>query len=90
MDVEMLESAATYYHVSRRCDQPQIVVRSRRVKAELPDIRVKTPDNNLDVVGWAFVVQVLEFRCGLWPAFCSPRLTLSRDKNNITLIHIFV
>ena len=69
----MLESAATYYHVSRRCDQPQIVVRSRRVKAELPDIRVKTPDNNLDVVGWAFVVQVLEFRCGLWPAFCSPR-----------------
>ena len=70
----MLEPGTPYYPVLRRgeVDQPQTVVRSRRVKAELPDsrvkdtflpdLRVKIPEDNLDVVGQAFAVQVPEFR----------------------------
>ena len=67
----MLEPGATDYHASRRdeIDQPHAVGRSCRVKAQLSDsgtkdtflsnLRVEIPEDNLDVMGRAFVVQVL-------------------------------
>ena len=68
VDVAMLTSGATDYHVSRRSeiDQPQAVRRSCRVEAELsdsgtkdsflPNLRIEIPEDNLDVMARAFVV----------------------------------
>ena len=67
----MLEPGATDYHVSRRgeIDQPHAVRRSCRVEAELsdsgtkdtffPDLHIEVPEDNFDVVGRAFIVQIL-------------------------------
>ena len=62
-----------YIHVSRRGknDQPHAVRRTCRVEAELsdsgtkatslPNLRIDIPEDNIDVMGRAFVIEVLWF-----------------------------
>ena len=69
MDVETLKPGSTDYHISHRgeIEQPHAVGRSCQVEAELPDsatkdtflpdLGVKIPEDNLDVMCWAFNVQ---------------------------------
>ena len=64
----MLKPGATDHYVSRRgeINQPYTVKRSCRVEAELsdsrtkdtflPNLRIEIPEDNIDVMGRAFVV----------------------------------